>query len=139
MENEIMNNEVMEETIATPCEVVETNNEASNSAPVYIPVQQAYEPESKGPNKLLIAGAVIGAAVVAKKVTNAVKKKAADKKEQKAKEEEERILAVLKKAGLITEPAKVEATAEAVVDVKAEEVVPETETKPEEKKEETKK
>jgi hypothetical protein len=131
MEEMTMNNEVMEETIATtPCEVVETNNEASNM-PVYQPVQ-AYEPESKGPNKLIVAGLVVGGAIAVKKIANVVKTKAADKKAKKEAEEEERIMTVLKKAGLVVEPAKVEAAAD-VVEVKESDVVPEA--KPEEPKE----
>lgn len=133
MEEMTMNNEVMEETIATtPCEVVETNNEASNM-PVYQPAQ-AYEPESKGkgPNKLLVAGLVVGGAIAVKKIANVVKTKAADKKAKKEADELDRIMTVLKKAGVVVEPAKVEAAAD-VVEVEESDVVPEA--KPEEPKE----
>ena len=126
-----LNNEVMEET-TTPCEVEVVNEtEASNNMPVYVPVQTD-EPDSKGPNKALIALGVVGGLVAAKKVANKIRPKLEARKAKKAQEEEERILSVLKKTGLIVEPQKVEAAPAEAVEVKAEEVQAE---KPDETKE----
>lgn len=129
-----LNNEVMEET-TTPCEVevVENTTEASNM-PVYVPVS-ADEPESKGPNKALVALGIAAGLLATKKVASKIKPRIEARKAKKAAEEEERIMSALKRAGLIVEPQKVETAPDTAVEVTATEVQAE---KPDETKTEDK-
>ena len=131
MDEQIMNNEVIEET--NNVEVIDNYEVQPTMPEVYVP-DTTETAESSGPNKALIALAIGGGLLVAKPAIRKAKSLIARHKEKKEARETERIMSVLTKTGLIQQPADVKPAD--VTEVKAEEVVPDA--KPEEKTEEVK-
>lgn len=143
-ENEVYENEVIENETETN-EVVTSTEEDYAPAPVAAPTEiitpdtTAYE--SHGPNKALVAAAVVGGLFVAKKVAKKIKPKIDAAKAKKEAKKKQEIMDVLIEAGVVkpAEPAKTEDGK--VVDVpaaeikEAEEPAKETSEKKEEKTE----
>ena len=132
MDEQIMNNEVIEETNSS-VEVIDNYEVQPTMPEIYVP-DTTDSAESSGPNKALIALAIGGGLLVAKPAIKKAKSLIAKHKEKKEAKETERIMSVLTKTGLIQQPAEVKPVE--ATEVKAEEVVPDA--KPEEKTEEVK-
>lgn len=127
-------NEVVETETETN-EVV-TSNEEYAPAPVTAP-QEIIIPETtesgRGPNKALIAAAVVGGLFVTKKVMKKIKPKIDAAKAKKAEARKQEIMDVLISTGVVQKPeeSKAENSDDKVIEVAATEV---TETKTEEAK-----
>ena len=142
-ENEVYENEVIENETETS-EVV-TSTEDYAPAPATVPAEiiiPEATAESSGPNKALIAAAVVGGLFVAKKVTKKIKPKIEEAKAKKAAKKKQEILDVLIEAGVVQKPEEPKAEDNKVVDVPATEIKeaaePTNETSEKEKKEEKK-
>lgn len=126
-ENEVYENEVIENETETN-EVVTTEENyapAPTTMPAEVIIPETTDSESHGPNKALVAAAVVGGLFVAKKVAKKIKPKLAEAKAKKAAKKKQEILDVMIEAGVIQKPAetpKAEDTAQKVVDVPAAEI-----------------
>lgn len=108
-ENEVYENEVIENETETN-EVVTSTEEDYAPAPVTAPTEiitpdtTAYE--SHGPNKALVAAAVVGGLFVAKKVAKKIKPKIDAAKAKKEAKKKQEIMEVLIEAGVVQKPAE---------------------------------
>ena len=108
-ENEVYENEVVETETETN-EVVTSNEEdyapAPVSAPTEIIIPETTASESHGPNKALIAAAVVGGLFVAKKVTKKIKPVIEERKAKKAAKKKQEFMEMLVEAGVVQKPAE---------------------------------
>ena len=142
-------NEVYDEVIEIENEtneVVTSNEEDYAPAPVTAPTEiiipETTASESHGPNKALVAAAVVGGLFVAKKVAKKIKPKIDEAKAKKAAKKKAEFMEMLIDAGVVQKPAEPAKDEDSkVVDVpaaeikEAEEPAKETSEKKEEKTE----
>lgn len=144
-ENEVYENEVIENETETN-EVVTSTEEDYAPAPVTAPTEiiipETTASESHGPNKALVAAAVVGGLFVAKKVAKKIKPKIDAAKAKKEAKKKQELMELLIEAGVVQKPAEPAKDEDGkVVDVpaaeikEAEEPAKETSEKKEEKTE----
>lgn len=124
-ENEVIENEVIENETETNEVVTSTEDYAPApvTAPTEIIIPETTASESHGPNKALVAAAVVGGLFVAKKLTKKIKPKIEEAKAKKAAKKKAEFMEMLIEAGVVQkpeEPAKAEDNP--VVDVPAAEI-----------------
>lgn len=125
-ENEVFENEVIENETETN-EVVTSTEEDYAPAPVTAPTEiiipETTASESHGPNKALVAAAVVGGLFVAKKVAKKIKPKIDAAKAKKEAKKKQEFMEMLVEAGVVQKPAEPATDEDSkVVDVPAAEI-----------------